>query len=104
HRQSAVILKANHAACFLLFCGSLQAAMIGPATAPVSGVAEGELLIGEVNCVACHQASAEIKGRLFSRQSPRLSGAGLRLTPQFLRAFLSNPSAEKPGTTMPDLL
>src|SRR5207237_6630570 len=42
--------------------------------------------------------------RLSSRQSPRLGEAGLRLTPQYLRAFLGDPFAAKPGTTMPDLL
>src|SRR5258707_9110109 len=78
-------------------------ALLGPATALLSGVSPGELLLGELNCVACHQAEASVKTRLFSRESPRLGEAGLGLTPQYVRAFLTNPSAEKPGTTMPDL-
>ena len=81
-----------------------SATILGPATALTPGVSPGELLIGELNCVACHQAEASVKTRLFSRESPRLGETGLRLTPQYLRAFLTNPSAEKPSTTMPDLL
>jgi len=79
-------------------------AIPGPATALPAGASLGELLIGELNCVACHQAEASVKTRLFSRESPRLGEEGLRLTPQYVRAFLTNPSAEKRGTTMPDLL
>src|SRR5580765_8289426 len=56
-------------------------AVIGPATLPVSGVHAGELLLGELNCAACHQAADPIKMRLMSRQSPRLGEGGLRVTP-----------------------
>src|SRR5260221_462312 len=76
----------------------------GPATGPLKGVRIGELLLGELNCIACHQASDPVKARLLSKDSPRLGEAGLRITPQYLRALLANPGAEKPRTTMPDLL
>ncbi len=84
--------------------GEVTAAAIGPATAPLNGVNGGELLLGELNCIACHQTEAAVNARLFPRQSPPLGEGGLRLTPQYLRSFLNAPFAEKPGTTMPDLL
>ena len=64
----------------------------------------GEILLSEMNCVACHQAVPAVKERLASRQSPRLGAGGVRLTPQWLRAFLKDPQATQPGTLMPDLL
>ncbi len=69
-----------------------------------AAVEPGELLIAEMNCVACHDAPAEVQARLASRQAPRLGEPGLRLTPQWLRSFLTNPSAEKSGLLMPDML
>jgi mono/diheme cytochrome c family protein len=77
------------------------------AFAPVlarAAVDPGEILISEMNCVACHKAEEPIKARLASRQSPVLGKDGVRLTPQWVRAFLENPQAEKPGTLMPDML
>src|SRR4051812_3644401 len=62
----------------------------------------GDFLIGELNCVVCHDAAPAVKVRLAPRQAPRLGL--LRVTPQWLRAFLAAPSAIKPGTLMPDLL
>ena len=78
----------------------------GASCAPVvqSAVEPGEMFLAEMNCVACHDASPEIKTRLASRLSPRLGANGVRATPQWLRAFLANPSSENPGTFMPDLL
>jgi cytochrome c2 len=67
-------------------------------------VSPGELLLSEMNCVACHEASPEIKARLASRPSPKLGTDGVRLTPQWLQAFLKDPQATQPGTLMPDLL
>ncbi len=67
-------------------------------------VSPGEILVGEMNCVACHDVSAEIKARLASRSSPKLGADGIRLTPQWLRAFLADPQAVQPGTLMPDAL
>src|SRR5690606_28324557 len=64
----------------------------------------GELLLGELNCIACHGGSDDLRDRLSSKQPPALGEAGARLTPQILKAFLTAPHAEKPGTTMPDVL
>lgn len=77
---------------------------VGPAHALLPGVSEGELLLGELGCVACHSASEVVKARLAGRISPVLGPDGLSLTPQFIRAYLSDPAKEKPGTTMPDML
>lgn len=69
-----------------------------------SNVSEGEILLGELNCVACHIAPETIRQRLDSRPAPILGPDGLRLTPQWLRRWLADPSATKPGTTMPHVL
>jgi mono/diheme cytochrome c family protein len=66
-------------------------------------VTPGEILIGEMNCAACHDAGAT-KARLASRESPRLGADGVNVTPQWLRGFLADPQKEKPGTLMPDVL
>jgi len=78
--------------------------IVAPQHIAPAGLDPGELLISELNCVACHQAQSAIKARLASRTSPLLGESGLRITPQYLRAFLQDPHREKPGTTMPDVL
>src|SRR5580765_8176052 len=80
------------------------AVVLGAPNPSVPGADPGELLLGELNCVACHSASATVEKRLSARRSPSLSDAGSRMTPQYLRAFLSNPGEHKPGTTMPDMI
>ena len=82
----------------LIFLASVSAASVRAAVDP------GEILISEMNCVACHDAPEPIKARLASRPSPRLGQQGVRVTPQWLRAFLLDPQAEKPETLMPDML
>jgi len=64
----------------------------------------GELLLGELNCTACHPASEAISRRLQSRAAPRLGTNGIRLAPGWIRSWLANPAASKPGSLMPDLL
>jgi mono/diheme cytochrome c family protein len=64
---------------------------------------DGSILLEELNCVACH-APGDSGGKVSARESPLLAGVGGRVTPQYLRAFLSNPQHVKPGTPMPDLL
>ncbi len=63
-------------------------------------VTRGEVLLGELNCLACH--SAEGQKHVLSKGAPDLTHAGSRVTPQFLKAYLSDPHGEKPGSTMPD--
>ena len=64
--------------------------------------AAGEVLLSELNCAACH--SSQRAQRIDFKGAPDLSNAGARLTPQYIRAFLSAPHEVKPGTTMPDLM
>ncbi|GAB4159844.1 MAG: hypothetical protein Tsb009_37160 [Planctomycetaceae bacterium] len=65
--------------------------------------ASGRLLLGELNCTSCHQADNELKSQLAMKQAPILDGIGSRVSVSFLRKFLANPHAVKPGTTMPQM-
>jgi len=60
----------------------------------------GQLLLGELNCVSCHQASDTSFTR---KQAPILDDVGTRVRVGYLKKFLSDPQAVKPGTTMPNL-
>ncbi len=66
-------------------------------------VLAGEMLLGELNCVQCHQQSDGSQSRIWSKDSPDLSAVGARVTPQYLRKFITNPHSTKPGTTMPSI-
>ncbi len=61
----------------------------------------GRLLISELNCQSCH---GPLNGnRLDGRQAPILTEVGQRTSAEFLKRYLKNPHAEKPGTAMPKL-
>jgi mono/diheme cytochrome c family protein len=64
---------------------------------------DGRPLLGELNCVGCHDPGKAAE-RMFPRQAPLLGAVGARVTPEYLRAFLSSPQEVKPATPMPDLL
>ncbi|MFO0904911.1 MAG: c-type cytochrome [Pirellulales bacterium] len=64
----------------------------------------GRLLLGELNCLACHAADAPLAAALLPKQAPLLGKVGERVRPEYLRALLMNPQQVKPGTTMPALL
>jgi cytochrome c551/c552 len=64
----------------------------------------GELLIGELGCVNCHQVSGDLVDRFPTRQAPLLDGIGARVNHDWLVAWLASPHATKAGTVMPDLL
>ncbi|NBV24315.1 MAG: cytochrome c1 [Proteobacteria bacterium] len=78
---------------------SLFFAVAASAAAP-----DGELLLGSLNCTACHVAGPTVNGRLAPNLAPRLGKDGAHVTPQWVRAWLTDPQAAKPGTTMPDAL
>jgi cytochrome c2 len=63
-------------------------------------VASGQLLLSELNCTSCHQSADAAVGK---KQAPILDGVGSRVHVAWLRKFLHDPQAVKPGTTMPNL-
>ena len=68
---------------------------------PGGDAAAGELLLAELNCTSCHAPGD--KSRAAPKGAPDLANLGARVTPQWLRAYLTTPHAVKPGATMPDL-
>jgi mono/diheme cytochrome c family protein len=63
----------------------------------------GQLLLGELNCISCHTPDAARETVLLRRTAPLLDGVGSRVKAGFLRRFLNDPQAVKPGTAMPDV-
>ena len=68
---------------------------------PVNG---GRILLSELNCLSCHVADETTKKLLTPKQAPILDGIGSRVKVEWIRSYLANPHAERPGTTMPDVL
>lgn len=64
----------------------------------------GRLLLTELSCTSCHRPPAERATELAPKGGPRLAGAAKRLQSAWLRKFLANPQAVKPGATMPNVL
>jgi mono/diheme cytochrome c family protein len=60
----------------------------------------GQLLLGELGCVACHKPAENSTVR---KQAPVLDFVGARVRVSYLKQFLRDPHAVKPGTTMPNL-
>src|SRR5579862_7093298 len=58
----------------------------------------GEVLLDELNCTACH--SAGDTSHILAKGAPNLADAGARLTPQYIKAYLTSPHTAKPGATM----
>ena len=69
---------------------------------PLSEPQIGELLLGELRCIACH--SRKGAPAPLEKIAPDLSDVGSRVAPDYLRRFIASPSASHSGTTMPDLL
>jgi mono/diheme cytochrome c family protein len=69
--------------------------------AKVDAAARGELLLGELNCLSCHKPDAN--ERVVLRLAPDLAHVGGRVTPQWLKSYLADPHALKPGTSMPNV-
>ncbi|MFT5471086.1 MAG: mono/diheme cytochrome c family protein [Verrucomicrobiales bacterium] len=62
----------------------------------------GQLLIGELNCIACHQVPAD--GIYSAAPGPNLEGIGSRVSDgAALSLMIRNPRFLKLGTTMPSL-
>ena len=75
-----------------------------PRDTPAQQVTAGEVLITELNCVACH-AAGEDQGRRFQRRpAPVLFTHHNPAGASWIRHWLLDPQKLKPGTLMPDLL
>ena len=99
------------------FLGLLAAVSTGAASpvlaqgvasaAPLAkGTDPGEVLMGELQCIACHGADRATADRLGNRPAPLLGAAGLRLEPQWIRAWLagSTPEDVAAGTSREEIL
>ena len=64
----------------------------------------GRLLLGELNCISCHQADGNWQQTLLPKQAPHLTGVGSRVYPDFIQKFILSPHNLKPGSTMPAVL
>ena len=73
-------------------------------SASQSQIESGLLLAGELGCVNCHAASPDGRRHLLPKSGPVLDKVGEQTRPEWLVAYLKNPHAVRPGTTMPDLL
>ena len=58
----------------------------------------GRILFNELGCVNCHRNATDLP----SKKGPALSGISNRVNLSWVKSFLENPSARKPGSTMPD--
>ena len=75
-----------------------------PRDTPAQQIAAGEVLINELNCVACHQVGKKNAHRFRSHPGPTLFTTHNPASAGWLRHWLLDPHQLKPGTTMPDLL
>jgi len=71
---------------------------------PTNAVAGGQLLLGELNCLSCHNAADGFKSNVLTKTAPVLTNVGSRLRSDYIWKFIQDPHGVKPGTTMPSLL
>lgn len=64
----------------------------------------GRILFSELSCAACHHEGTPRTPTLLWKTGPDLSSVGDRLRAAWIRSFLNDPAAVKPGTTMPSML
>ena len=64
----------------------------------------GEVLLGELNCLSCHEPTPEVSKRIPTRTAPDLAELNERVTVEWLAAYLADPDEHKPGSTMPEVL
>ena len=67
-------------------------------------VESGLLLLGELGCVNCHVPQPSQAVHLLPKRGPSLDRVGERLDPQWIAAYLKDPRARVPHTTMPHAL
>ena len=79
-----------------------EAVVSGLAGSRLEAELKGQILIEELNCVACHTSSGSLSAG--SKVAPRLADVGSRVNQNYLEAYIGDPHGTKPGTTMPDVL
>ena len=85
----------------LITFGLFTASAFG-AELPASAV--GNVMLGELNCTACHAATPQQAAWLLPKVAPTLQEVGSRAGAEWLQRYLASPQETMPGTTMPDLL
>src|SRR4051812_40224225 len=71
---------------------------------PVDPAAAGRVLLGDLNCTACHSALEAQAKWLSPKSAPRLADLGGRASPEWIGRYLTAPHEAMPGATMPDVL
>ena len=66
-------------------------------------VKAGHLLLTELHCTRCHAPNAAPASDKDYKPAPILDGVGGRVKRSYLKKFLGDPHAVKPGTIMPNL-
>lgn len=74
------------------------------AASPETHLSPGLLLYNELKCMTCHGTLTPRQSAFPPHAAPILDNAGARMRLDYLRVFIADPQATKPGTTMPDLL
>ena len=93
HALGATVLS------LLALTAQAEVRLPGIAQANLDPAAKGRLLLEELNCVACHRAPD--RTLTAAKQAPRLADVANRVNAHHLQAFIRDPHAVKPGTTMP---
>ena len=75
-----------------------------PRNTPLQQVTAGEVLITELNCLACHASGEDQVQRFQRRPAPILFTHHNPASAEWVRHWLLAPHKLKPGTLMPDLL
>lgn len=76
---------------------------LGKPLTTADGITGGRVLLGELNCTSCHKTDTATAALVNRKRAPVLDGVGSRVRIKYLRKFLADPQATKPGTTMPGL-
>ena len=66
-------------------------------------IASGRLLLGELLCIRCHQPDSAQESFLTHKAAPVLDDVASRVQRNYIKKFLNDPQAAKPGTTMPQM-
>ncbi|MAG93150.1 MAG: hypothetical protein CMJ48_05310 [Planctomycetaceae bacterium] len=64
---------------------------------------QGLVLMGDFNCLACHEHDSA-KTPVPPKRAPNLAWGSGRIDPNYIERFLADPLHVKPGTTMPDVM